>query len=114
MASRRSDSKGRSRKPATSPEARENQLVSLAIDLAEQQLNDGSASAQVISHYLKLGSTREQLEQERLRRDNDLLQAKVEAMASAKRVEELYEGALNAMREYSGQESVYEEEADYV
>jgi hypothetical protein len=98
------------RKPAETPEARETQLVSLAVDLAEKQLMEGTASAQVISHYLKLGSTRERLEQERLARENELLNAKVEHMASAKRVEELYETALNAMRAYAGQDILTEDE----
>lgn len=92
------------RKPATSVEGRENQLISKAIDLAEKQLEDGTASAQVISHYLKLGSTREKLEQERLAKENKVLEAKVENMASARRVEALYEAALNAMRSYAGQD----------
>jgi hypothetical protein len=83
----------------------------MAIDLAERQLNDGTASAQVVSHYLKLGSTREKIEQERLRNENDLLRAKIDALASAKRVEELYEDALNAMRVYSG--NTVEDEDDY-
>lgn len=110
MASRRKSSPEqeqsvtKKRRPATTPEARENQLISLAVDLTEQQLRDGTASSQVITHYLKLGSSREKLEQERLRRENTLLAAKVEAMASAKRVEELYGKALNAMRSYAGQE----------
>lgn len=91
------------RPPATTPEGRENQLVSLAVELAERQLSDGTASAQVITHYLKLGSTREKLEQERISKENELLQAKVESMASVKRIEELYETALNAMRSYAGQ-----------
>lgn len=91
------------RRPATTDEGREGQLVSLAIDLAEKQLEQGTASAQVITHYLKLGSTRERLEQERLHRENQLLNSKVEMMASAKRVEELYAEALNAMRNYAGQ-----------
>jgi hypothetical protein len=103
---KRNDNKPASRRPATTLEGRENQLVALATDLAEKQLLDGTASAQVISHYLKLASTREQLEQERLRGENELLNAKIEAMASAKRVEELYESALNAMRVYAGQEAV--------
>jgi hypothetical protein len=94
----------RPRRPATTTENRENQLISLAIDLSEKQLAEGTASAQVITHYLKLGSTRELLEQERLLNENHLLKAKVENMASAKRVEELYEAALNAMRTYAGQE----------
>lgn len=92
------------RRPATTPEARENQLISLATDLAERQMRNGSASAQVISHYLKLGSSRERLEQERLQKENELLQAKADAMASQQRVEELYTKALDAMRTYSGQE----------
>lgn len=98
-------------RPATTPEGREQQLVSLAVDLAERQLLDGTASAQVITHYLKHGSTRETLEQERLMRENELLQAKVEALASAKRVEELYQSALNAMRTYAGQDPIdYDDE----
>lgn len=90
-------------RPATTPEGRENQLVALAVDLAEKQLKDGTASNQVISHYLKLGSSRERLEQKRIEQENNLLGAKIEAMASAKRVEELYAQALNAMRSYAGQ-----------
>lgn len=92
------------RPPATTPEGRENQLIAAAVDLAEKQMREGTASSQIITHYLKLGSTREQLEQERLSKENELLDAKVEAMASVKRVEELYETALNAMRSYAGAE----------
>ena len=91
------------RPPATTPEGRENQLVSLAVDLAEKQLAEGTASAQVITHYLKLGSTREKLEQQRIAQENKLLEAKVKSMASVKRIEELYGEALNAMRSYAGQ-----------
>lgn len=99
----------RRRPPARTPEARENQLIQAAVDLAEKQLSDGTASAQVITHYLKLGSTKERLEKEKLSRENQLLQAKTEALQSAKRVEELYANALSAMRAYggtSGQEDV--------
>lgn len=91
------------RRPATTPVARENQLISLAVDLAERQMREGTASAQVISHYLKLGSSRERLEQERLEKENSLLDAKREAYESAQRVEAMYTEALNAMRSYSGQ-----------
>lgn len=76
----------------------------MAVELAEKQLAEGTASAQVISHYLKLGSSRERLEQERLAHENDLLVAKREALASAARVEELYKTALDAMRSYAGHE----------
>jgi len=92
------------RRTAVTDEGRENQLVSAAIDLAEKQLSEGTASAQVITHYLKLGSTREKLEQERLKRENILLDSKVEQMASTGRVEELYGKALDAMRTYAGQD----------
>lgn len=99
----------RQRRPATTLEGRENQLISLAADLAERQLVDGSASSQVITHFLKLASTRERLEQERLQRENLLLSAKVDQIASGKRIEELYETALNAMRQYAGRET-YDDE----
>lgn len=88
--------------PASTPEARENQLIHLAVDLAEQQLRDGTASSQVITHYLKLGSTKERIEKEILEKQKELITAKTESIQSAKRVEELYENALNAMRSYSG------------
>jgi len=95
--------KGKSRRPpATTPEARENQLIAAAVDLAEEQIRSGKASAQVITHYLKLGTTREKLEQERLRNENKLALAKVEALSSNARVEELYKEALEAMRSYAG------------
>lgn len=101
----------RRRAPATTPEGRENQLIDLAIDLAERQLSEGTASSQVITHYLKLGTTKERLEKEKLEKENELLKAKTEAIQSAKRVEELYKDALNAMRSYSGQggEEEYED-----
>lgn len=89
-------------RPPTTPQAWERRMVAAAMTLAEKQLNDGTASAQVITHYLKLGSSREQLEQERLANENTLLQAKADALASQQRVEELYEQAISAMRAYSG------------
>lgn len=93
------------RLPARTPEEGEQRMISLAVSLAERQLMDGTATAQVITHYLKLGSSREALEQDKLDREIDLLEAKREAVESAKRVEELYAQALAAMRTYSGQES---------
>lgn len=99
----------RRRPPATTPEARENQLITLAVDLAERQLADGTASSQVMTHYLKLGSTKERIEKEILEEQKMHLRAKTEAMQSAKRVEELYKNALDAMRAYGG----HGEEEDY-
>jgi hypothetical protein len=92
----------RGRRPATTPEARENELISAATDLAEKQILAGSASSQVVTHYLKLGSTRERLEQQRLEHENELTRVKIEALESQQRVEALYMEALTAMRAYSG------------
>lgn len=89
-------------RPATTPEARENQLASLAYDLAEEQIRNGTASSQVISQCLKFGSTREQLEQEKIRNENLLSQAKREYMEAEKLRESQYLEALEAMRAYSG------------
>lgn len=92
----------RKRRPGLTPEARENQMISLAVDLAEKQLQEGTASSQVITHFLKLGSSKAELEREKLAMENELIKAKTEALQSQKRVEELYLNALNAMKNYSG------------
>lgn len=89
-------------RPALTPEARENQLISLAIDLVEKRLIDGSASSQETTHFLKLASTKSRIEKEILERQKDLITAKTEALQSAKRVEELYANAISAMKKYSG------------
>lgn len=106
MAARRTSEANSSktrRRPGTTPEAREKQLTSLAVDLAEEQLRNKTASAQVITHYLKMGSSREALEQERLRNENILLKVKKENMEAERRTEELYAEALIAMKRYQGQ-----------
>jgi len=92
----------RSQPPATSIEGRERQLIALTIDLAEKQIREGVASSQVMTHFLKLGSTMEGLEKEKLQRENSLLQAKTEALKSARKIEELYAQALEAMQVYGG------------
>lgn len=93
-------------KPALTPEARENQLISLAVDLTEKKLRDGTASNQLIVHYLKLGSTKERLEKELMEKQKELMDAKTQNLKSAKRIEELYADALDAMRNYrSGDDS---------
>lgn len=91
-------------RPALNPEARESQLISLAVDLAEKQLLEGTASSQVITHYLKLGTQKERIEREILEKQKELIEAKTQNLQSAKRIEELYTNALNAMRSYSGQD----------
>lgn len=92
----------RPRRPALSMEARENQMISLAVDLAEKQLRDGTASSQVITHYLKLGSTKERIEKEILERQKELIEAKTKSLHSTERIEEMYAEAMDAMRMYRG------------
>jgi hypothetical protein len=88
--------------PATTPLAREQQLSSKAYDLAESQLDDGTASSQVITHFLKMGSTRELLEQDRMRNEIELMSAKKAHMEAMERQEELFAAALAAMTQYKG------------
>lgn len=92
-----------SMRPALTPEARENQLISLATDLVEKRLREGTASSQETTHFLKLASTKARLEKEILEKQAELITAKTETLKSAKRVEELYTEAMKAFRNYSGQ-----------
>lgn len=93
-----------STRPFMTVEGQENHLISLANNLVEQRLKDGTASSQEVTHFLKLGSRKEILEREKLEEENKLLRAKTESLQSQKRVEELYEDAIHAMRRYNGQE----------
>jgi hypothetical protein len=108
-ASRSSEKVPKSR-AALTPEAREKQLIALAIDVAEEQMRNGTASSQVISHFLKLGSTRAQIEKELLEKQRDLAAAKAEAIESSAKMEDLYLKAAKAMKSYQGQE---DEEDEY-
>lgn len=103
------DDRVRKRRVALSPEARELQLIAAATDLAEKQILEGTASSQVIVHYLKLGTSKERLERQILEKQKDLMEAKTEVLKSQKRIEEIYEDALKAMREYQGSSN----ESDY-
>ena len=96
------ESPPRKMRPAIDPEARENQMISIAEDLAEQRLLDGTASNQLIVHYLKLGTTRERLEKKRIEQEIELQKAKTKALANAEEIKVLYENALKAMRNYGG------------
>jgi hypothetical protein len=100
------------RRPAVTLDARENQMIALAVDLAEKQLREGTASAQVINHFLRLGTSRERLEQEKLKKENELLRSRTEQIASSARVEELYKAALDSMRSYAGQDPVSDDDDD--
>jgi len=100
----------RKMRPALTPEARENQMISLAVDLAEKQLIEGTASSQVITHYLKLGTMNHKLELEKLQKENELLKAKTESIQSAQRMDELYAEAIRAMGSYQGREESEEDD----
>ena len=101
-ASSTKSSSSRKGRPALSPEARENQMISLAVDLAEHQLREGTASSQVICHFLKLGTTRAELEKEKIKRENKVLEAKAKAIESSEEMKVLYDNAIKAMRNYAG------------
>lgn len=88
--------------PATTPEGREKQLISMAYDLAEEQIRNGTVSSQVLSQFIRAGAVHEMLEKEKLKADLELTKAKVEALESAKHIEELYANAISAMKKYSG------------
>ena len=103
----------RSRRPALSPEAQENKMIGLAVDLAEKQLLDGTASSQVITHYLKMGSIKERLEREKIEEENKLLKAKTKALEDAADMKALYAEAIMAMKRYSGHGEDDEEDYDY-
>lgn len=89
-------------RPALTPDARENQLISFAVDLAEKRLREGTASSQEITHFLKLASSKARLEKEILERQKDLIEAKTKTLQSAERNEALYEEVVTALRSYSG------------
>lgn len=92
----------RKMRPALTPEAREKQLIALSMDVAEEKLRDGTASSQIIAHFLKMGSERERLEQSQIKGNIELQEVKKDAIESQKEIKELYSDALVAMRQYSG------------
>ena len=100
-------------RPALTPEARENQLISLAVDLVEQRLRDGTASAQETTHFLKLASRKAKLEAERAELENELIKAKTQNLRDQADIKTLYKDAINAMRRYSGNGNSSEEEDEY-
>ena len=98
------------RAPSMTPEARENLIISRAYDLAEQQIMAGTASSQVITHFLKLGTQMHKLELESQRQKIDNTKAKTETLRAAQASASQYEDALRAMRKYSGQSASIDEE----
>ena len=105
-----SPSEVKPKRPALTPDAREDQLISYAVDLVEQRLLDGTASSQETTHFLKLASRKARLENQILEKQAELITAKTEALQSAKRLEELYAEAIKAMASYAGRG---ESENDY-
>lgn len=98
-------------RPALNPDTREGQMIALAMDLVEQRLRDGTASSQETTHFLKLASPKNKLEQERLKLENEHLAAKTKALANAEEIKVLYEDAIKAMRRYAGHGD--EDECEY-
>lgn len=97
------------RAKATTPEGRENQLVAMAYDLAEEQFRDKTASAMVVVHFLKLRTGEQKLKEEKLRKENLLLEARTSALGSSKDAEEKYDRAIKAIHSYQGREEDYED-----
>lgn len=113
MASRSSSSKSSHLlPPATTLEGREEQLIAAAMNLVERRISEGSASAQETVHFLRLGSVKNQLEQEKLRAENEVLKARVKEAESRRSGEDMYAKALSAFRGYSGQDPIDPEEDD--
>lgn len=100
-------------RPALTPEARENQMIYLATQLAEKQLLEGTASSQVITHFLKLGSSKEKLEQAKLEQENLLLKAKTESVTASKSSDEYYAKVIKAITLYSGEGGDDDDEFEY-
>lgn len=90
-------------RPPISPEAEEQQMISLAMRQARKELEAGTASSQIVVHFLKLATTKEQLQNDKLREENELLKAKTEQIQRQERIEELYADAIKAMKNYAGQ-----------
>lgn len=103
MAEETGGSKPRRTRPATTPDGREAQLISAAIDLVEKRIRDGTATAQETVHFLKLGSSRERLEQERLREENQLMATKRKQIEKGQDMETLFANAMQAFSGYSGE-----------
>ena len=112
MAKTTEPKKNKSTRPAISPEAVENRLISKAYKAVEKRIDTGEATAAELVHFLRMGSIKEQLELEKLKKENELLKAKTESIASQKEVKELYSEAISAFRKYSGVPEIIEDDED--
>lgn len=102
MATRRRSFESSAERPALTPDSREQQMIALAVNQAEEQLRNGTASSAIVCHYLKLASSETRLKMEKLEEENRLLRAKTQTLEDARNNNELYINAINAMKEYSG------------
>lgn len=101
-------------RPALTPDAEDNELIALAVKQAKKQLREGTASSQIVNHFLQRGSPKARLEQKKLEKEIALIDAKIKALESTKHIEQLYSEAMKAMKEYSGQDVEYEVEYEEV
>lgn len=106
------DEKKKRGRPVLSPEAYENRLINKTYKAVEKRIESGEATAAELVHFLRQGSIKEQLELEKLKKENELLRAKTESIQAQKEVKELYSEAISAFRRYSGLPSIDEEEVD--
>lgn len=106
------EKKKRKTLPARTAKGRENQLINLAVDLAEQKLKDGTASSQIITTLLNLATTRAQLENEKLKSDLRVAEAKIKNLQSQDTSSSLYEAAISAFKKYAGDRDEIDEEYD--
>ena len=98
--------------PVMSPEAVENRIINKAYKAIEKRIDEGTATAAELVHFAREGSLKQQYELEKLKKENELLRAKTEMIASQKEVKELYAEAISAFRRYSGIPDFEEEEND--
>jgi hypothetical protein len=101
--------------PGMTIQSREDQIIRLAYDLVEERILKKTATSQEVTEFIRLGSTKAQLERERLKQENALLVAKTQSLESQKRIEEMYAKAMKSFKKYSGQsddEEVFEDEDD--
>jgi len=88
------------RAPATSPEQRNNQLISMSFDAAEEMISSGKATSQLLVHFLKQGTARDELEKSKLELESQLLRARTDSIAASEDLRQLHMDAIAAMTEY--------------
>lgn len=100
--------------PTLTVEGRENQLIAAAYDLAEKRILEGTASSQELTYFLKMGSSKTKLENEKLKEEVTHLRAKTSALEAQISNEALLDKALRAFRSYRGEDEGEEDEYEDV